>query len=158
MKGREIHIELEDRGTVYTDGGYGIQYHIMPQTYCEGNYVCPHGIHCQDLTTRTTDCAECKAEIENMSEQKQHTQTPWVNVNGTLIRGPHGEAVAATKWSTYPSAIEYEANARFIVTAVNCHDELLATLKDVWEFWAGGDAPKELEDKIVAAIAKAEGR
>lgn len=36
--------------------------------------------------------------------------------------------------------------------------ELLQVLKEIQDFWAGGDCPKELEAKMCAAIAKADGK
>lgn len=35
--------------------------------------------------------------------------------------------------------------------------ELLETLKEIQDFWRGGDCPEELQRKMNAAIAKAEG-
>lgn len=55
-----------------------------------------------------------------------------------------------------------KANAAFIVKAVNCHDELLAALVNLYAL-VRGECPSILEndhhDEMVrAAIAKAEGR
>lgn len=36
--------------------------------------------------------------------------------------------------------------------------EMLEALKEIDEWWAGGDCPIELQDKMRAAIKKAEGR
>jgi hypothetical protein len=45
-----------------------------------------------------------------------------------------------------------------IVARVNAHDDLVAALHAVREFWAGGDAPAELMAQIDAALDKAEGK
>lgn len=45
------------------------------------------------------------------------------------------------------------ANARLIASA----PDMLSVLKDVADFWSGGDCPPELWDRINAAINKAEG-
>jgi hypothetical protein len=49
---------------------------------------------------------------------------------------------------------EEAANANLIAAA----PDLLDVLREVRDFWAGGDAPEALETAIHAAIAKAEGR
>ena len=47
-----------------------------------------------------------------------HTPGPWTAVNDSLIRGPHGEAVAASKWSNQmPQDVNHAANARLIAAA-----------------------------------------
>lgn len=60
----------------------------------------------------------------------QHTPTPWSaevgGGRGSWIKGYTGEWTALSCGDTDASA---EANARFIVRAVNCHDELLAALE-----------------------------
>lgn len=96
----------------------------------------------------------------------KHTPTPWKV-------GPH--TVILSNEGGYPTAIadiaipirgkgadyaEQQANAAFIVRAVNAHEELLALLKEVHEYGAHG--AKDLEAPIIAsckycrAIAKAE--
>ena len=55
------------------------------------------------------------------------TKGPWIAVNPTLIRGPHGEAIAATRCrDIFPYDVNHEANAAFIVEACNAHDSLTA--------------------------------
>ncbi len=95
----------------------------------------------------------------------KHTPEPWTvevsphqNEFSHFIESPNSPAktIACLEKRTTrnsPPTEEESANARLIAAA----PELLATLEAVWDFWAGGDAPKELEDRIKAAIAKAEG-
>jgi hypothetical protein len=63
---------------------------------------------------------------------KTHTATPWIS-DGYNVRQPSGRHIAHTGPShtpanEYPAScrLEDEANARHIVKAVNCHDELVA--------------------------------
>ena len=63
-----------------------------------------------------------------------------------------------------------EANARFIVTACNCHDDLLGALKEYVKVVGGiheNECPQDdtcsckwkyINDKVNQAVAKAEGR
>ncbi len=48
-----------------------------------------------------------------------HTDEPWLAVGDALIRGPHGEPVATTKWSEHPSDPRFKANRRRILAAVH---------------------------------------
>mgnify|MGYP001594828017 CR=1 FL=1 len=61
-----------------------------------------------------------------------HTPVPWVSRGGLWIAGADGEMVAdcVTKFTRGRGLQENEDNARFIVTAVNAHDELLTALED----------------------------
>jgi len=47
-----------------------------------------------------------------------------------------------------------DADARLIAAA----PELLAVLRQVADYWAGGDVPEDIDDAMRAAIAKAEGQ
>ena len=87
-------------------------------------------------------------------EKAQHTPGPWIAVNETLVRGPHGEAICATKWTAYPSDPNFASNARLIAAA----PELLAALEDLFalaETDESGRIYGATLDKARAAIAKA---
>jgi hypothetical protein len=60
-----------------------------------------------------------------------HTQTPWRVAKGYRITGgPQGHTyVASLDNVKHFSPEELDANAAFIVRAVNSHDEMLAALK-----------------------------
>ncbi len=92
----------------------------------------------------------------------KHTPGPWKLVAGLSLRTNvvGGDGVEYTKMTV--ATIEPEddnleavqvakANARLIAAA----PDLLAALRAVAEFWAGGDAPEELTAQINAALAKA---
>ena len=57
----------------------------------------------------------------------EHTALPWIFKDGAWIIGPAGNRVAEVyNWST-----RYLANGEFIVTACNCHADLLEALKNL---------------------------
>ena len=92
-----------------------------------------------------------------MKTQTQHTPMPWKisNINGMQIELP-GEKVRGSV-RVYSS---YE-DAAFIVRAVNCHEELLATVK--MAFQAEQSLASEVKrserlQRMVNIIAKAEGK
>lgn len=67
----------------------------------------------------------------------------------TVIEGRREIAVMSGDYDT-----DYERmadNARLIAAA----PQLAAVLREVADFWAGGDAPQELTDRIHAALAQA---
>jgi cell division protein ZapA (FtsZ GTPase activity inhibitor) len=75
-----------------------------------------------------------------MSDRVMHTPTPWKTLKGRtvlhIMGAHHGVCQISTtgyKGSTRAELKEYaeraEANAAFIVRAVNCHDELVAALE-----------------------------
>lgn len=114
------------------------------------------------------------------TKKTQHTPTPWkledkMGGQSTKLEAPSKhqafidpmtgrEGVNHTphliaRISTFGD--EGKANAAFIVRAVNCHEELLITLKEVQEMFCVGDCGSEHSSlcKIAKkAIAKAEGK
>jgi hypothetical protein len=102
----------------------------------------------------------------SISATARHTEGPWeifargTNANPTCaIAKVQGPIVAQTVGGND------EANAEFIVRAVNSHDELLAALKEVERHHvsinaeAGRDESRSMTLRIVRnAIQKAEGR
>lgn len=94
---------------------------------------------------------------------KGATPGPWVAVNETLVRGPHGESVATTKWSNYPHDVNYAANARLIAAA----PELLEACKTMVEAMTHmqehdelppDTCPADLYTVAIEAVWKAEGK
>lgn len=78
-----------------------------------------------------------------------------------LSRLPLSDSMRGTIQSAdnLPVAITvYRQDMVGIVTRVNAHDDLVAALRAVREFWTGGDAPAELMAQIDAALDKAEGK
>jgi hypothetical protein len=88
-----------------------------------------------------------------------HTPTPWrVTKAYRITGGPQGHTyVASLDNVKHLSPEELEANAAFIVRAVNSHDEMLAALKGVCiDLRAAGRG--EAFIRIANLIAKVEGR
>lgn len=97
----------------------------------------------------------------------KHTPGPWRRGNPTLVVAPITTSalayangtdgrVASTETGHRPKD-EREANARRIVLAVNCHDDLLAALRamvDRWEPDSEG-TDRTMWENAVAAITKA---
>lgn len=82
------------------------------------------------------------------SPAARHTPGPWrFTCNASRIE------LKTDAMHSYAFSLSDEANARLIAAA----PELLAALEEVWSFWAGGDCPPELEEKIKLAIASAKG-
>lgn len=107
----------------------------------------------------------------------KHTPTPWkfsqTHAHTLTIRHADGggEYVAEIRVGDTPELLlTDEANARFIVRAVNAHDDLLEALRDLIEWQAVEHEDGCPEDdtcscaaapiiaKVNAAIAKAEGK
>lgn len=89
--------------------------------------------------------------------EHRHTATPWrVFLYGGVQIGHVDGAAICSMWG---DKAEGEANAAFIVKAVNCHDELVNALKAARPFLAISDDQRASGRlKLVeAAIAKAEG-
>jgi hypothetical protein len=58
------------------------------------------------------------------------TPGPWTAVNDSLVRGPHGEAVAATAWTgQYPIDPNRAANAQVIAAAPEMAEALRLALE-----------------------------
>jgi hypothetical protein len=89
---------------------------------------------------------------------QEHTPGPWavgsycMTAHVIYADNGEGEQIAAASRSAFPDS-ESDANARLIAAA----PDLLAVLKQVRDFWAGGDAPDDLTNAIHAAIARARG-
>lgn len=94
----------------------------------------------------------------------QHSPLPWVQ-DGCVVEAfdaPFHHDIAATSKSAIWTSDESraEANAKFIVKACNCHDELLAALKDLLNATSGNPKTPPTGFEAIrarAAIAKAEG-
>lgn len=94
-----------------------------------------------------------------MKPQPTHTPTPWFfteeNFEGlnSIREKEHGLRVAQAR---------SEANAAFIVRAVNAHDALVSVIREMKDMIASKNTLSKWEDNwlaaAVAAIAKAEGR
>lgn len=91
-----------------------------------------------------------------------HTPTPW-EVTPTLgklaITRPHTTAGIAFDSICHMDSsddIDPEANAAFIVKAVNSHEELLKALKKARDYSALDDCGPEMLCELDQAIAKAE--
>lgn len=95
-----------------------------------------------------------------MKTEMKHTPGPWriSTALGNDGGGSYRHEIDPCGVTIYQHLLgrtvpEIQANARLIAAA----PEMLEALKATWEFWCGGDAPKEIENMIVSAIAKAEG-
>lgn len=92
-----------------------------------------------------------------------HTPTPWKteyeNEFGPEYElfGPDGRRVLQYNWNSDRQA-EVEANAAFVVRAVNCHDDLVAALKAVcgigeeYEGMKWSDREKMVTDALAKAV------
>jgi len=62
-----VNASMETRGTVYDDGGYGINCATEEgvELLNKGiTYVCPHGVGCDSLWTREQFCLKCARKAE----------------------------------------------------------------------------------------------
>jgi hypothetical protein len=102
-----------------------------------------------------------------MTNQTKHTATPWkaekrnVECQRTILSAAGGYlAIIGNPWTPYDD--ETEANAAFIVTACNSHDELLEACKEALkQLSERGHLYHEEQlaiTKLEKAIAKAEGK
>lgn len=89
----------------------------------------------------------------------EHTKGPWFfdgdEITANCVRIPLvGVSLPMTDG---PWMDEARANARRIVLAVNCHDDLLAALKTMFDRWETDSkgTDRVIWDTAVAAIAKA---
>jgi len=86
-----------------------------------------------------------------------HTKGPWKAVNDTLVRGPHGEAIAATKWTgQYPVCTEHEANTRLIAAAPELLEALEGLLYFVDDTDEADDWPAVIQAKQALRKVKGE--
>lgn len=92
------------------------------------------------------------------SKQVRHTPEPWVlgGCSGRMITTPSGYV-----GDGFIADVDTLANAQFIVTACNSHDELLAACKELLAiveeanpYWHG--RPDRADERARAAILKAE--
>lgn len=90
----------------------------------------------------------------------EHTPTPWhVGTGGghasKIIYDAAGDAVADAKtYHGLGAAGEAEANAAFIVQAVNAHAALVAALETMESFFGLSDKPGKVEKAEVRAALK----
>ena len=92
----------------------------------------------------------------------KHTPTPWMT-NGGKSLFAQSKQIALMRASNsgwlnnQPCASEEEANANaaYIVRAVNCHEELFQALKSVVDYLPEGDG--QYVSHLRSIIAKAEG-
>ncbi len=85
-----------------------------------------------------------------------HTPTPWKIVFGH-IQDKNGEIVfhqSSLMQENGSSVAEMEANAKFIVTAVNAHDELVNLLKAINAHRLYGDLNNKIEQALKSAGAE----
>ncbi len=110
--------------------------------------------------------AEENAGIDNPDNYApQHTPTPWKlhDMETATVVGPDHLAIADCN-ARSRSTDECIENAAYIVRAVNCHQELLESLREVTAMLEGAYDGKEDEEVTLAvtsalkAIAKAEGK
>lgn len=85
----------------------------------------------------------------------KHTPTPWVNNGEGIIVCNDGDVF--TMSTTLLDDKEREANAAFIVKAVNCHDELVEALEIAYKNLSGYEKGSITGIKISAALTKAKG-
>jgi len=89
-----------------------------------------------------------------------HTATPWVYPTGSVTVRTKVGSIHLCNMSNGVPLKEQEANAEFIVRAVNAHDELVKAIKDLLYLFDIGnmedepDEPEQVRAKKV--LAKAE--
>lgn len=100
--------------------------------------------------------------MTDKTESKQHTPTPW-HYDGEFIR------TGDTRFSLSARPLEviaevkdsenWEANAGFIVRAVNSHEALLKIAKSIYDYDCKmGRLPKVICEQLGRAIAQSEGK
>ncbi len=83
----------------------------------------------------------------------EHTKTHWIIAGNLVMSGDGKETIAI---------VPQEANARFIVRAVNNHDKLVEALEslfDDYENWTGsytGEAIERMRKQVQQVLKKAE--
>lgn len=96
--------------------------------------------------------------------QEQHTATPWAIEPDALDRVHGGEVIRPTTGNPSPIAVlcdfnrydrdaERQANAHFIVKAVNSHEKLVSALDVIVKHFES--LPKEQQETYPAAILDA---
>ena len=92
----------------------------------------------------------------------EHTPTPWFVIQGSIYATPNSESTRLAKMDrTDPGTcpVERDANAHFIVQAVNSHDELVHAASMALKDQYGESIPDgwDVAEGLRAALAKAEG-
>lgn len=114
-----------------------------------------------------------------MKTESQHTPTPWFYDEGGFSKGGTvrqssdqrtGSYIRAQRDSGAHPAVckmlkihgyeQNQANAAFIVRAVNAHQELLGVLKAIAGYTSMPNSPegRDLTKRLLEAIAKSEGK
>lgn len=75
------------------------------------------------------------------------SQLPWVRVCDSVVAAD----------GSYVAIDLAVADAVFIARAASMHDDLVATLQAVADYWAGGDVPLEIDAQMRATLARAKG-
>lgn len=101
----------------------------------------------------------------------KHTPLPWYNDEDDIYSNYHGNIVYVgsiyddRKYRSHRQIAQDNANAEFIVRAVNSHDDLLKTLRSIElsvdAVNSGGDPLKalaQIKEKARATIQNAEGK
>lgn len=99
--------------------------------------------------------------MKTPTTKTKHTQLPWVQTHkGGSITSPSKPRSTIIYDEGLFDGEEGEANAEFIVRAVNSHYELLEALKECVEELNGANAHRNITCYVKGrqAIAKAEGR
>ena len=96
-----------------------------------------------------------------MKTQPTHTPTPWktMPLNPFIFSGDEPEELAVCRTDIKLPPERNDANAAYIVRAVNAHEELIATLKEVSKH--ATDLNKNdpwIMERIYKAISRAEGK
>lgn len=120
----------------------------------------------EDKTKHTEDCLDANDDTsalkgECICPKPTHTPTPWIVVNGLNmpeIRA-NNTSIADIRFNGH-NEVHGQANAAFIVRAVNSHEALLASLKELVTLIENNPTVFDTWPRLraVQAIAKAEGQ
>ena len=120
------------------------------------------------MNTKTKHTIKTYGSYSEPVEQTKHTPTPWTltGIKKQQIRCADKKARQSiianmvAEWN-YSSKTTYsltdEANAQFIVKAVNSHDELIEALKEALGWFEHNKLGHRIQPLIKQALAKAEG-
>lgn len=93
---------------------------------------------------------------EGNKTKQEHTPTPW-NVTKDSHPDMEGSIWIDSKTIEKPALCFNEADAAFIVRAVNSHEELLEACKEIVRYMKNEtDNPEAVYDRVEQAIANAE--
>lgn len=84
----------------------------------------------------------------------QHTPTPWFTTGGDLIQAKDAGCALLRMMS---ASQEKEANAAFIVKAVNNHEELLSILSELIDLRGQINYDSVIWNEAIEAVNKAKG-